>query len=134
MRWPAEVSVLPTHMCNHLREAGARAVMIFDGRWKYIRCEGFAPVMFDLETDPQELCDIGSSDAPEHVAARAKMESALTTWSLQYHTRITATPQVLARQLKTAENGILIGFWDEAEYLDATGKPFDSLQPIGRDH
>lgn len=110
----------------------ARTVMIHDGRWKYIRCEGFAPVMFDLETDPQELCNIGSSDDDEHIAARAEMEQALTAWSLQHHTRITATAKVLAGQRKAAETGILIGFWDEAEYEAATGKPFDALIPAGK--
>jgi arylsulfatase A-like enzyme len=109
----------------------ARTVMVHDGRWKYIRCEGFAPVMFDLEADPQELCDIGSSDSAEHQAVRAEMEQALLAWSLQHHTRITATPEVLARQRKSAEHGILIGFWDEAEYEANTGKPFESLLPVG---
>ncbi|MEQ6203969.1 sulfatase-like hydrolase/transferase [Sulfitobacter sp. HNIBRBA2951] len=110
----------------------ARTVMIHDGRWKYIRCEGFAPVMFDLEADPQELTDIGSSDAVDHIKARAEMEQALTAWALQHHTRITATQKVLAGQRKASENGILIGFWDEAEFEAATGKPFDALTPIGK--
>lgn len=110
----------------------ARTVMIHDGRWKYIRCEGFAPVMFDLEADPQELHNIGSSDDEEHIAARAEMEQALTAWALQHHTRITATENVLAGQRKSAETGILIGFWDEAEYEAATGQPFDGLIPVGK--
>ncbi|MBM1690502.1 sulfatase-like hydrolase/transferase [Sulfitobacter geojensis] len=115
-----------------VRQEDARTVMIHDGRWKYIRCEGFAPVMFDLETDPQELRDIGSSDAPEHVTARAEMECALTTWALQHHTRITATADVLASQHNAAGTGILIGFWDAAEFEEVTGTPFDSFQPIGK--
>ena len=109
----------------------ARTVMIFDGRWKYIHCEGFRPVLFDLETDPQELTDLGGSDAAEHIAIRAEMEQSLLAWAMQHHSRITATPEVLARQKKAAENGILIGFWDEIEYEQATGKPFSSLVPIG---
>ena len=60
------------------------------------------------------------------------MESALLDWAICHHTRITATPAVLARQKKAAESGILIGFWDEQEYHDATGIAFDSLTPIGR--
>ena len=39
---------------------------------------------------------------------------------------------MLARQKKAAETGILIGFWDEAEYKAATGIEFDSLTPVGR--
>ncbi|MEN8833569.1 sulfatase-like hydrolase/transferase [Pacificibacter sp.] len=109
----------------------ARTVMIFDGRWKYVRCEGFRPVMYDLETDPLELKDIGGSETQEHQDVRQRMEEALLSWSLQHHTRITATKDVLARQGVAAEGGILIGFWDEVEYEAATGKPFSSLVPAG---
>ena len=110
----------------------ARTVMIHDGRWKYIRCEGFAPVMFDLETDPDELVDIGRSDTPEHTAVRADMERALLSWATRHHTRVTATPKVLGRQSNATSVGILIGFWDEAEYEAAAGKPFSSLIPAGK--
>ncbi len=110
----------------------AHTKMIFDGRWKYIRCEGFAPVLFDLETDPNELVDLGTSDTEDHIAVRARMEAALLSWASRHHTRITATPEILARQKKSAESGILIGFWDEQEYLESAGKPFSSLQPHGR--
>ena len=89
--------------------------MIFDGRWKYIHCEGFDPILFDLETDPGEVCDHGRSDSPEHVAVRARMRDALLSWALRHHSRVTATPEVLAGQSKATETGILIGFWDAAE-------------------
>lgn len=114
------------------KQQDAHTKMIFDGRWKFIRCEGFRPVLFDLETDPQELTDLGASDAPEHIAVRARMEAALLDWATRHHTRITATPEVLARQSKAAESGILIGFWDADEYEAAVGKPFSSLTPQGR--
>ena len=110
----------------------AHTTMIFDGRWKYIRCEGFDPIMFDLETDPEELSDIGRSSAPEHADVRARMEAALLNWATRHHTRITATPAVLARQKRAALDGILIGFWDEADYREATGQDFTELQPVGR--
>ncbi len=110
----------------------AHTKMIFDGRWKYIRCEGFRPVMFDLETDPNELTDLGASDDPLHVETRNRMERALLDWATRHHSRITATASVLERQKLAAEGGILIGFWDEAEYQDTVGKPFSSLTPIGR--
>jgi arylsulfatase A-like enzyme len=110
----------------------AHTVMIFDGRWKYIRCEGFRPILFDLETDPDELIDVGASENSEHHAVRDRMAAALLTWSRRHHTRITATPDVLSRQSKSAEGGILIGFWDEDEYEDYTGRAFSSLRPVGR--
>ncbi|MEM6373498.1 MAG: sulfatase-like hydrolase/transferase [Pseudomonadota bacterium] len=106
--------------------------MIFDGRWKYIHCEGFDPILFDLDTDPDEVIDHGRSDAPEHVAVHARLKEALLAWSLRHHTRVTATPSVLAGQKTATETGILIGFWDAEEYEAEAGKPFDSLVPVGR--
>ena len=114
------------------RQEDAHTKMIFDGRWKYIRCEGFRPVLFDLETDPFELTDLGGSMDAEHVTVRARMEAALLDWATRHHTRITATPSLLARQKMAAESGILIGFWDEDEYFATTGKRFDDLKPVGR--
>jgi arylsulfatase A-like enzyme len=113
-------------------QANAHTKMIFDGRWKYIRCEGFDPVMFDLGSDPDELVDIGTSQTAAHVEVRARLEAALLTWATRHHTRITSNPKVLARQNKAAETGILIGFWDESEYLETVGKAFDTLTPVGR--
>lgn len=110
----------------------AHTKMIFDGRWKYIRCETFRPILFDLQSDPQELTDLGASDLPEHQEVRARMEAALLDWATRHHTRVTATPKVLEGQKIAAEVGILIGFWDEQEYEATTGKPFDSLKPVGR--
>ena len=107
----------------------SHTTMIFDGRWKYVRCEGFDPILFDLETDPNELVNVGVSPEPEHQAARKRLEEALSSWAMQHHTRITATPAVLAGQKKAAQNGILIGFWDEKEYQDATGVDFSKLRP-----
>ncbi|KIN63759.1 Sulfatase [Sulfitobacter noctilucicola] len=110
----------------------AHTTMIFDGRWKYIRCEGFRPILFDLVTDPSELTDLGGSEDTTHIAARARMESALLTWATRHHSRITATSEVLDRQKKSAQTGILIGFWDEAEYEEASGIAFRDLKPVGR--
>jgi arylsulfatase A-like enzyme len=110
----------------------AHTTMIFDGRWKYIRCEGFDPVLFDLESDPSEVVDLGTSGEAAHVAVRARMEAALLAWATRHHTRITATPAVLARQKVAAKSGILIGFWDEQEYEAATGIAFEDLEPVGK--
>lgn len=110
----------------------AHTIMIFDGRWKYVRCEGFQPILFDLETDPDEVTDLGSSQTPEHIGVRRRMEAALLEWATRHHTRITATPEVLAGQKRAAKSGVLIGFWDEEEFKDDTGIPFDSLKPVGK--
>lgn len=49
--------------------------MLRKGRWKYHHYIGFPPELFDLETDPEELHDLGAS--PDHAAIRASMEADL---------------------------------------------------------
>jgi len=105
--------------------------MVFDGRWKYVHINGFDPVLFDLETDPDEVRDFGTSDAPEHVAVRARLKEAMFTWSMRHHTRVTATDEVVQNLRSATQTGILIGFWDEVEYETDAGKPFSSLTPAG---
>jgi hypothetical protein len=39
---------------------------------------------------------------------------------------------ILESQKKAAELGILIGFWDEKEFEDKTGKKFENLKPVGK--
>ncbi len=106
-------------------EKDARLVMMFDGRWKYVHAETYRPMLFDLETDPQELVDLGDSAESEHVAVRERMRDAMMRWALAHHNRITRT----ADQIETATQegeppGILIGFWDEADYEDYFGRKF----------
>jgi choline-sulfatase len=51
------------------------AYMIRRGRWKYIHYVGLAPQLFDLEADPTEARDLGTSEA--HVAVREELEAQL---------------------------------------------------------
>ena len=95
-------------------QAEARLVMIYDGRWKYIHAEGFRPLLFDLETDPDELVDLGAE--PEHEAVRARLHEAMFDWARRHHSRITRTPEQVDRMARAQEPpGVLIGFWDEDE-------------------
>lgn len=110
----------------------AHTTMIFDGRYKFIRCEGFDPIMFDLDADPQELNDIGCSSLPNHADARSRLEAAMLQWATRHHARITATPKVLGGMSNASNVGILIGYWDAVDYEADVGKPFDTLKPVGR--
>ncbi len=95
-------------------QANARLIMIFDGRWKYIHAEGFRPMLFDLESDPDELVDLGAE--PAHEAVRKRLHEAMFGWSRRHHSRITRTPEQVERMTKAKEPpGVLIGFWDEDE-------------------
>ena len=102
----------------------ARLIMCCDARWKYVQAEGYRPMLFDLENDPQELVDLGASEVSEHVDVRARMEAEIARWSRQHHTRITKTPEWIEAVTGKEPPGILIGFWDEAEFEGVFGKPF----------
>lgn len=92
--------------------------MAFDGRWKYVLTEGYRPMLFDLQSDPQELRDLGASTAPEHAAARERLHEALFRWARQPRQRVTISDDLIENtdvQSRVAEAGILIGYADEAD-------------------
>lgn len=116
-----DYSTRQTRLDLDLNEADARLLMIFDGRWKYIHAEGFRPLLFDLESDPAELIDLGT--APEHEEIRLELHEALFAWARQHHTRITRTPEQIDRMAAGGEPpGILIGYWDEEEIRESGRK------------
>ena len=96
--------------------------MIRDARWKYVHCEGFRPMLFDLETDPQELNDLGGD--PAHAAERARLADAIFAWARQHHNRITLSPERINTMAGREPPGIIIGVWDEQDYEKEFGKPF----------
>jgi arylsulfatase A-like enzyme len=103
-------------------QAEARLIMVRDKRWKYVHCEGFRPMLFDLLTDPQELTDLGAD--PAYEAERARLADAIFTWARKHHNRITVTPERVNTMAGREPQGILIGYWDEKDYEEEFGKPF----------
>jgi arylsulfatase A-like enzyme len=98
--------------------ADCRIVMVFDGRWKYIHFEGFRPMLFDIETDPDEFSDLG--EAAEYSGERTRLEAALNAWARGHHNRVTTTDaEIEARAGSEFGRGIYIGFWDEAQVSEA---------------
>jgi arylsulfatase A-like enzyme len=93
-----------------------RLFMVFDGRWKYIHASGFRPMLYDLETDPEELIDRGADSSCTEVIARLQAE--LFDWALHPNNHITTPNEKIAayadNQLQV-KGGILIGIWDETE-------------------
>src|SRR5436190_1863570 len=57
-----------------------RLFMVFDGRWKYIHASGFRPMLYDLETDPEEFLDRG--DDPDCAGIIARLQAELFDWAL----------------------------------------------------
>ncbi|EKE45655.1 putative sulfatase [Oceaniovalibus guishaninsula JLT2003] len=100
----------------------ARLIMVRDARWKLIFAEGFRSMLFDLETDPDELTDLGADPATADV--RERLEAAIFAWARQHHNRITMPPDAIERMTGGEPPGVLIGFWDESEYEATFGRPF----------
>ena len=93
-----------------------RLFMVYDGRWKYIHASGFRPMLYDLQSDPDEFADLGEDPSCADVIAR--MQAALFDWALHPKGHITTSTEKIAayaeKQLQV-KGGILIGIWDEAE-------------------
>jgi hypothetical protein len=92
--------------------------MAFDGRWKYVLCEGYRPMLFDLQSDPDELQDLGASTAPEHTAQMRRLHEALFQWARRPRQRVTVSDELIENtelQARISENGILIGYADEED-------------------
>lgn len=93
-----------------IEPAQSHAVMLFDGRYKYIHYEGFRPQLFDLESDPEEFVDLGEDPAFEQV--RADMHERLFDWMRQRRQRMTLSEkQVSQRTDGATKRGIIIGHW-----------------------
>jgi len=100
----------------------ARIFMVMTERWKYIAPLGFRPLLFDLETDPQEFRDLG--DDPGYAEIRAELRERLLSWSLRNHQRTTVSRQSIEAAIGEDENrGFLIGYWDESDLDDPANLP-----------
>ena len=95
-------------------QSDARLVMVFDGRWKYVHVELMRPMLFDLETDPDELHDLGES--AEHQDQIERLRDLHFEWARQHHSRITRSPQIIEKMAAGKEPpGIYIAYWDRAD-------------------
>jgi arylsulfatase A-like enzyme len=92
----------------------ARLFMVADKRWKYIHAIGFRPMLYDLESDPQEFRDLGADPAFE--SERQRLAAALQKWGLRLSQRTTLSEdQVRNLRGRAQRRGILIGVWDESD-------------------
>lgn len=98
-------------------------VMVTDGRWKLIHAPGFAPVLFDRETDPGELADLGAN--PAHQGERDRLMAALSDWALRWRQRTTRSDEQIDTGMTGREEewGVLIGYWTEADLDDPAHHP-----------
>ena len=98
----------------------ARLVMIFDGRWKYVHVETMRPMLFDLQTDPNEVVDLGAD--PSFSDQLERLGALHFEWSRQHHNRITRSPEIVEKMTDGKEPpGILIGYATKEE-LEEDGR------------
>jgi arylsulfatase A-like enzyme len=97
------------------RSADARLFMVFDGRWKLIHAEGgFRPMLFDLETDPDELNDLARD--PGHEDQIARLRGLLAEWGLRLSQRVTKSDaDIAAMRGRSLRRGILPFLYDGSE-------------------
>lgn len=92
----------------------ARLVMVFDGRWKYIHVETMRPMLFDLESDPDELIDLGND--PNHQDQIERLGALHFEWARKHHARTTRSAEIVEAMTDEGEpDGIVIGYWDKQE-------------------
>lgn len=90
--------------------------MIANDKWKLMLFEsGDRPMLFDLENDPQELHDLGDSNA--HADVITTLSDALFDWARRPAQRTTRSEKQLIN-MRTASRGkgVVLGVYDEDEY------------------
>lgn len=110
-----DYSVTPRADALGVQPRDARMMMVFDGRWKLIHFEGgFRPMLFDLETDPQEFTDLG--DDPAYQAKVDRMYDCLGQWGRRMAQRVTMSDDdVRAARGRSMRRGILPFLADGSE-------------------
>lgn len=95
-----------------------RLAMIFDGRYKLIHAEGFRPMLYDQQTDPNELIDIAEHE--DHAETRQRLTDELNAWYRKHHNKTMHSEQdIIARENGDLRRGIFLGFWDQADLDEA---------------
>ncbi|OUS33832.1 phosphonate monoester hydrolase [Rhodobacterales bacterium 56_14_T64] len=112
-----DYSTMPLSDKLGMEPKDARLFMVTDHRWKLMHAEGgLRPMLFELEADPEELVDLGSSDA--HGDVIDMMYARLHQWALRMSQRITLSDdQIKSGRGKSGRKGILLGVY-EAEDLN----------------
>ena len=84
-----------------------RLFMVFDGRYKLMHAEGgFRPMLFDLQTDSEELYDLAKEGT--HQAEIDRLYQMLADWALRCAQRVTKSDDdIRAMRGKSLRKGIL---------------------------
>lgn len=110
-----DYSVFPMAEKLGVTKAQARLFMVFDGRYKLMHSAGgHRPMLFDLETDPQEFTDLG--DSADHAAIIEGLYAQLHQWSLRLSQRVTMSDEAVDKKKgEPQREGILVGVHREGD-------------------
>ena len=116
----SEYDYSATPQCEKLglEPRDARLFMVFDGRYKLIHAEGsFRPMLFDLETDPDEFHDLAKGDtAQQHID---RLYGYLAQWGRRLAQRVTRSDDdIKASRGRSLRRGILPFLVDGSEVPD----------------
>ena len=89
---------------------GCAMITLRDKAWKFVQCEGFRPLLFNLLDDPQEFHDLGASS--QHQEQIAHYTRKTLTWMLDRKRYTTANDVFVRDWLKDDRfSGMQIGVW-----------------------
>ncbi|MEM1232623.1 MAG: sulfatase-like hydrolase/transferase [Pseudomonadota bacterium] len=109
-----DFAVTSTARALGLGDDEARLFMIFDGRWKMIYIDGFRPMLFDLETDPEELNELGGD--PAFAGEVERLTKRLGLWARRQSQRVATSAEALdAMRRGSSRRGILLHLYDGSE-------------------
>ena len=113
-----DYSVTPQCAKLGLEPRDARLFMVFDGRLKMMHAEGgFRPMLFDLETDPDEFHDLAKGDA--HQGEIDRLYGCLAKWGRRLAQRVTKSDDdIKAMRGRSQRKGILPFLVDGSEVED----------------
>ncbi|MGI9418340.1 MAG: alkaline phosphatase family protein [Geminicoccaceae bacterium] len=107
-------SVTPMAVKLGVEPKDAVLFMVADHRWKLIHAEGFRPMLFDLENDPNEFEDLGGSQA--HQEIREMMDRRLFAWARRHAQRTTRSDaQIEGMRGRSRRKGVLLGVFDDGD-------------------
>nr|WP_323776801.1 sulfatase-like hydrolase/transferase [Amylibacter sp.] len=98
-----------------LEPRDSRLFMVFDGRFKMMHtAAGYRPMLFDLETDPDEFVDLGES--PHHAATLERLYSHLHEWGLRMSQRVTKSEEAIRQSRgRSGRKGVMPFLYDGSE-------------------
>ena len=93
----------------------ARLFMVCDKDWKFIHAEGgYPPMLFDLNSDPDELNDLGSHQA--HSQVIELMQARLHQWAMRSSQRTTVSDdKIMHGRTHNKRQGVVQAVYDENE-------------------